>query len=70
MMHDEFKAARKTLGLTQGELGRVLDLNETTVRRYEMPPRNNTARAVHPTVARVMRWLLAGFRPEEWPQDK
>jgi DNA-binding transcriptional regulator YiaG len=68
MRPDEFKAARRKLGLTQAELGAVLDTAPQTIRKWEMPPENSTARGVNPVAARVMRWLLDGFRPPEWPR--
>lgn len=67
MTPEEFKAARRKLGLTQSELGRVLDTAPQTIRKWEMPPENSTARGVNPIAARVMRWLLDGFRPPEFP---
>lgn len=69
MTPDEFKAARRQLGLTQAELGRILDTAPQTIRKWEMPPENNTARGPNPVACQVMRWLLAGFRPPEWPKS-
>lgn len=68
MTHEEFRAARARLGLTAKELGQVLDLPLRTIQRYETDPALSTARKVHPTVARAMRWLLAGYRPPEFPK--
>ena len=68
MTPEDFKAARRKLGLTQSELGRVLDTAPQTIRKWEMPDDRSTARGVNPVAARVMGWLLAGFRPPEWPQ--
>lgn len=67
---DEFKAARHRLGLTVRELGRILDTADTTVRKWEAPEGATTARAPNPVAAQVMRWMLAGFRPPEWPAGK
>lgn len=64
----EFKAARKELGLTQAQLGRILDTAPQTIRKWEMPPGRSTARSVNPVAAQVMRWMLDGFRPPEFPQ--
>lgn len=66
----EFKAARQTLGLTQSQLGDILGLDPSTVRRYEMDPIRSTAKPPHPTVAKAMRWLLDGYRPPEWPDRR
>ena len=65
---EAFKAARRKLGLTQSELAHVLGTTPQTVRKYEMPDHRSTARGVNPIAARVIGWLLAGFRPPEWPK--
>lgn len=67
MTPDEFKTGRKSLGLTQAQLGHILDTAPQTIRKWEMPPTNSTARSVNPVAARVMTWMLAGFRPSEFP---
>ncbi len=63
----EFKEARIALGLSQAQLGAILDTNPTTIRKWEAEPDRRTSRAPNPVAARVMRWLLDGFRPPEWP---
>ena len=68
MTPDEFKAARQKLGLTQAELGRVLDTAPQTIRKWEMPDSASTARSVNPVAAQAMRWFLDGFRPPDWPR--
>ena len=68
MEPEDFKAARRRLGLTQAELAHVLGTTPQTVRKYEMPADRSSARGVNPIAARVMRWLLDGWRPPEWPQ--
>lgn len=70
MTHDEFKQARRQLGLTQAELGLVLDTAPQTIRKWEMPPGNATRRSVNPVAARCMSWFLDGYRPPEWPMGK
>ena len=67
MTPQDFKAGRKRLGLTQAELARILDTAPQTIRKWEMPEENSTARGVNPVAAQVMRWMLAGFRPPEFP---
>jgi transcriptional regulator with XRE-family HTH domain len=69
MTPQDFKAARQKLGLTQSQLGQVLNTAPQTIRKWEMPESNSTARGVNPVAARVMGWLLDGFRPPEWPQE-
>ncbi len=67
MSPEEFKEARRELGLTQSELGEILDTAPQTIRKWEMAGERSTARSVNPVAARAMRWLLSGFRPPEWP---
>lgn len=67
MTHDEFKRARRRLGLSVREAARVLGCSELQVRRMEMAPETKTHRAVSPTTARLMQAFLAGYRPPDWP---
>ncbi len=69
MLPHEFKEARRKLGLTQAELGVLLDTAPSTIRKWEMPEHRSTARSVNPVAAQAMRWFLAGFRPDGWPTD-
>lgn len=68
MQPDEFKAARQRLGLTQAQLGAVLNTAPQTIRKWEMPEENSTARGPNPVAVQAMRWFLGGFRPPEWPK--
>lgn len=70
MSPEEFKIARRRLGLTQAELGEVLATAPQTIRKWEMEEDRSTARSVNPVAARCMGWFLAGFRPPEWPKGK
>lgn len=67
MTPEEFKEARRKLGLSQAELGAILDTAPQTIRKWEMPDTRSTARSVNPVAARAMAWFLAGFRPDGWP---
>lgn len=64
----EFKQARRNLGLTQSQLGVILDTLPQTIRKWEMGEGRKTARSVNPIAARVMQWMLDGYRPPEWPE--
>lgn len=68
MTPEEFKAARKRLGLTQRDLAVILDTRDSTIRKWEASDTASTARAVNPIAAQVMRWMLDGFRPPEFPK--
>lgn len=66
----DFKQARQKLGLTQSQLGRILDTAPQTIRKWEAPDTASTARGPNPVACQAMRWMLAGFRPPEWPKGK
>ena len=68
MNHIEIKEARRALGLTQRELGDMLDTDAQTIRRMEMDPtRAITARTPAPRMVRLIQAYLDGYRPEDWP---
>jgi transcriptional regulator with XRE-family HTH domain len=64
MAPDEFRRLRQSLGLSQAALGRVLGLDARTIRRYEQPPGEASARAPHPAAAVALRWLCKGRLPD------
>lgn len=63
----EFKEARRKLGLSQRELGTLLDTSPVTIRKWETDPENSSSRKPNPVASKVMKWLLNGFRPPEFP---
>lgn len=63
----EFKSARRKLGLSSSQLGHILNTAPQTIRKWEMGEDCSTARSVNPIAARVMQWMLDGYRPPEWP---
>jgi hypothetical protein len=67
MTPEQFKAARMSLGLSVYDLGRILDTAPDTIREWELPDHRSTARGPNPVAARALHWLLAGYRPPEWP---
>jgi len=62
-----FADQRRELGLTQSQLGHVLNVAPRTVRKWEQ---DDGTRPVNPIAARVAEWLALGFRPKEWPEKK
>lgn len=64
----EFKEARRKLGLSQNQLGEILDTNPATIRKWEAEEDRATSRAPNPVASQAMRWFLSGFRPPGWPQ--
>jgi DNA-binding XRE family transcriptional regulator len=62
------KEVRQTLGLTQAQLGKLLDTDGQTVRRMEMEPDASTFRKPAPRMVRLMQAYKAGYRPDDWPE--
>ncbi|MCR9060615.1 MAG: hypothetical protein NXI02_24985 [Rhodobacteraceae bacterium] len=64
MTPSEFKRARQQLGLSAAQLGVVLNTDPRTVRRWED---ETGMRPPNPIACRVLEWMLAGYRPPEFP---
>ncbi|MBP0614299.1 helix-turn-helix domain-containing protein [Jiella mangrovi] len=64
MTPTEFRQARRQLGLSASQLGEILNTDPRTIRRWEQ---DDETRPPNPVAVRVMRWMLEGFRPPEWP---
>jgi DNA-binding XRE family transcriptional regulator len=58
----EFKEARRRLGLSAAAMGAILATDPRTVRRWESEA---DPRPVNPIAARVVGWMLGGWRPPE-----
>lgn len=67
MKANEIKQARQELGLTQSELGRLLDTDGQSVRRMEMHESASTSRKPPPRLVRLLRAYMDGYRPSDWP---
>ncbi|MEP5730819.1 MAG: helix-turn-helix domain-containing protein [Sulfitobacter sp.] len=67
MTSEEFKEARQKLGLTLTQIAVILDTDPRTIRKWEATQGTN-ARSPNPVAARVVTWMLNGFRPPEWPK--
>lgn len=66
----EFREARRKLGLSAGELARLLGVDQVHVYRMEMEPGKPTSRQVTETIRRLVEAYLAGYRPPDWPASK
>lgn len=66
MTPQQFKEARLSLSLSARQLSIILNTNERTIRRWET---DDGTRPVNPIAIRVMEWMMAGYRPPEFPQD-
>lgn len=71
MTPEQFKAARKKLGLSVTEMSLMLGLvsDGTHVRRMEMQPGKSSSRPVNGTTARLVQAYLDGYRPSDWIGD-
>lgn len=67
MSPDEFRAARRRLGLSGSQMAAVLGVSHTQVRRMEMQPGRESHRPVNDTTAKLVEAYLAGYRPPDWP---
>lgn len=68
MTPDEIRTARQTLGLTQAQLGALLETDDQTIRRMEMPEDASTHRKPAVRMVRLIRAYLRGYRPPDWPE--
>ena len=68
MTPDQISKARAALGLTQTQLGRMLDTDGQSIRRMEMPDTANTHRKPAPRMVRLIAAYLSGYRPPDWPK--
>jgi DNA-binding transcriptional regulator YiaG len=68
MTPKELKEARKTLGLTQDQMGRMLDTTGRVVRTMESDPSTSQHRTPAPRMERLIKAYLEGFRPDDWPK--
>ena len=62
----QIREARLSLGLTQSQLGAMLDTDGQTIRRMEMEG-TSTARLPAVRMVRLIRAYLDGYRPDDWP---
>ena len=67
MTPQEIREARQTLGLTQAQLGAMLDTTARVMRCVESSPDASTHRKLSPRMERLIRAYLSGYRPEDWP---
>lgn len=66
MKANEFKSARSSLGLSAAEMANILNVNPRTIRKWEI---DDGTRPPNATAVRVVEWMLAGYRPPQWPGD-
>jgi len=67
MTRTEFKEARNKLGLSHSQLGKILDTDSRTIRRWESD--KETGRDPNPIACVVLKWMLKGFKPSDFEQD-
>lgn len=68
MTPQEINEARRKLGLTVKQFGKLLDItDESTMRKHMSAPDSNRYRPPSPRMVRLIRAYLDGYRPEDWP---
>ena len=65
----EIKQARLRLGLSQAQLGHLLDTDRQSIYRMELPEGRLTHRKPAPRMVRLLRAYLDGYRPKDWPGE-
>lgn len=68
MDNEQLKAARITLGLTEAEAADLLEVDVSSVQKWERDPSKPSHRAAPARVARLLSAYLSGFRPDDWPE--
>ena len=66
MTPQEFKEARRQLGLSQAELGKTLNVNPRTIRKWE---HDDGTRPPNPIACQVLFWMLNGLPKQELQND-
>lgn len=61
------KEARQKLGLTQKQLGSMLDTDASTIRKMELPETASQHRKPAPRMLRLIAAYMSGYRPNDWP---
>lgn len=63
-----FRAGRIFLDLTEEQCGRICGVDGRTIRRWEANPVTvKNTRRLPPSAAQIMKWMLGGYRPPEFP---
>lgn len=62
MTPTEIKQARKSLGLTQGQLAALMDIRQATISDWETGKHSPEG-----PPARLMQAYIDGYRPANWP---
>lgn len=66
MTAEDFREARRTLGLTQPQLAAMLGVSVRQVKGMEAE-KDALKRRIAPWHARLIAAYLAGYRPADWP---
>jgi len=66
---DTFKARKRELGLSDNQIGRALNVDPRTIRRWLADPETtDTARPPNPIALRVLDYFVKrGGIPSDWP---
>lgn len=68
MTAEQFRAARRRLGLSFRELARMLGVTVNQAKRLAADESYSSHRPVMETTGRLIEAYLAGYRPPDWPR--
>lgn len=68
MDHQDHKTNREKLGLSPSEAADLLEVDVSSVYKWERDPDMSTARPAPARVGQLYQAYLLGFRPEGWPE--
>lgn len=67
MTPNEFREARRVLGLSLRQFADMLSVDADAARRMEIPAGIEGHRPIRGSVERLVRAYLDGYRPPDWP---
>lgn len=68
MTNEELRSARERLGLTPAETATMMEVDTSSVHKWERDPTLASARPAPARVVRLMNAYLSGYRPDDWPE--
>jgi transcriptional regulator with XRE-family HTH domain len=70
MTPQEFRAARKSLGLSVNQMAALLEVRPVHVRKMELAEDLPSHRRIMPATGKLVEAFLAGYRCRDWPATK
>ena len=70
LSHKKLRKARKTLGLSVSEFAKLLEVDDSSVYKWERNPALVSSRPAPTRVSRLVSAYLSGWRPTDWPRTE